>query len=181
MPAHQPSEVGILNPKRLFRGLKLLFGFDDGRSKRAERSKSKTATPETAAKREVPTKPENEPLGEQPRPERANERSGANLLQRTLQRELDKGVALERRVVNPLGALGASVLMGRRTTQADVDAWEARVERLLRDKPRWLSLFRYEEPSNPLEYLVPKPLESPLRRRLERRTAQLEKIIRSLR
>lgn len=52
-----------------------------------------------------------------------------------LQRELDKGVALEQRVANPLGLLGASVLLGHRTTQVDVDAWEARVENFSAGNP----------------------------------------------
>lgn len=97
-----------------------------------------------------------------------------------LQRELDKGIALERRVKNPFDALAATVLSGPRTTEIDVEAWEARVERLLHDLPRQVALFHYEEPRSPFENLVPNPLESPLRRRLEQRNASLEKIIRSL-
>lgn len=87
---------------------------------------------------------------------------------------------MEQRVAHPLGFAGASVLMGRSTQQADVDAWEAQVERLLRDRPRDLSLFRYNEPIPALERMTINPLANPLRDRLRRRNIQLEKVIRDL-
>jgi hypothetical protein len=159
--------------RRIIRAIKLLFGVreakrpvqDSGRSRKPTQPQSPkpedTESPKIHATPAIPTKTGNS------RRER-------------LQRELDKGVSLEQRVPNPLGLLGASALLGHRTTQVDVDAWEARVEKLLSGEPRWLSLFRYNEPASPFAHLGLKPLESPLRERLRRRNAQLEKIIRSI-
>jgi|GEM_PF-5701987 len=148
---------------------KALFGFSD-----VEPESDVVAEPDRSLRApQVPASPEPE-QEEQDTPEPADPLRGR------LQRELDQGVALEQRLRNPLDAMGAAVFAGRRTTAEDVDVWEARVARLLRDRPRTLSLFRYEEPENPLLGLATNPFEGQLGRRLRNRVAQLETIIKDL-
>jgi hypothetical protein len=157
-----------LKRNQIYTRIKALFGI---------RVESQPKTPGRA-------QPAPEPKQKAPATPRAKtpktRQSDGNSLRSRLQRQLDKGIAMEQRVAHPLGFAGASVLMGRSTQQADVDAWEAQVERLLRDRPRDLSLFRYNEPIPALERMTINPLANPLRDRLRRRNIQLEKVIRDL-
>jgi hypothetical protein len=167
-----------LNQKRIYSRIKALFGVGERSEKNGgarERSGEESASPShhvpaPEPHKEAPAKPPPPP----PPPRRTNS------LRSRLQRELDKGVALEQRVAHPLGFAGASIFMGPPTRQNDVEAWEARVERLLRDRPRSLSLFRYNEPTSGFAGLMVNPLDNPLRDRLRQRNIQLEKIIRDL-
>lgn len=164
-----------LNRDQVYSRIKALFGvssLSENRAKAKHQSDDGSDAPPLSKPAPAPPK--------KPQTKGPSTPSSAGSLRSRLQRELDKGVALERRVAHPLGFAGASVLMGPRTRQEDVDAWEARVERLLRDNPRSLSLFRYDEPVDGLARLVVNPLENPLRDRLRRRNIQLEKIIRDL-
>jgi hypothetical protein len=164
-----------LNQKRIYSRIKALFGVGE-RTERKGGARKKSDKESESPPRRVPTPESHEeaPIEPSQPPRRAKS------LRSRLQRELDKGVAMERRVAHPLGFAGASVLMGPPTRQEDVDAWEARVERLLRDLPRSLSLFRYNEPTSGFARLMVNPLDNPLRDRLRRRNIQLEKIIRDL-
>jgi hypothetical protein len=157
-----------LKRKQIYTRIKALFGVREGRQ------------PEPPRKEQAATRPKT---GVRPKSQAKSPRSGhgdGDPLRSRLQRALDKGVALEQRVAHPLGFAGASVLTGPSTRQEDVDAWEARVESLLHDRPRDLSLFRYNEPTTGFERLTINPLANPLRDRLRRRNIQLEKIIRDL-
>jgi len=104
-----------------------------------------------------------------------------------LQEELDKGVVLQANVpANDLA--GAVAALGnpfgvRPTTREDIFGWEARVERILHAYPRTLSQFRYMPRTSVHENiarLVSMPGDGELKRRMEQKVANLDKIIRDL-
>lgn len=160
--------ISELKRKQIYTRIKALFGVREG------------GRPKSPGKEQAATKQKKEVRSTSRAKSSQSDRGDGGPLRSHLQRALDKGVAMEQRVAHPLGFAGASVLTGPSTRQEDVDAWEARVEHLLRNRPRDLSLFRYNEPTTGFERLTINPLANPLRDRLRRRNIQLEKIIRDL-
>jgi hypothetical protein len=123
--------------------------------------------------RQEPAIPEPTGVVQAPRP-----RASVSHLRGQLQALLNRGVALEQGATSPL--LAMSILTPQTRTQ-DVEAWEAEVEAALRERPRDLALFLYEQPRSPLDAIgVTLMTENPLKRRLHQRNKQLETIIKRL-
>lgn len=99
-----------------------------------------------------------------------------------LQRLLDEGETLMRRAPQRWAPVVSS-LAHPTTTQVDVDAWEAKVEAELVDqnRPRDLSVFRYEPARSPLAAFTATPLGNSVRDRLNARLQQLDVIVRKTR
>jgi hypothetical protein len=96
-----------------------------------------------------------------------------------LQGLLNEGVRLEQ----DLPPYPSFVLQLQPTTRLeDVNAWEARVEAALRERPRDLALFYYEPQRSPLTAISPVlALTNPLKQRLQQRVRQLETIVQRMR
>jgi len=127
--------------------------------------------------------PQAEPAPEppEPRPKSAPQAVRDEPLSDQLQRLLDEGVSLRRHVPAVIGIGGG--FLHQETTEADIDMWARRTQRLLRERPELLAEFNYLPPRARFEALVGPSarLEPRYKRRFDQRIANLTGIISDLR
>jgi hypothetical protein len=96
-----------------------------------------------------------------------------------LQRKLDEGFALRKRLPDLMVDVTASLSGIPTATDADVDNWTFQVEAILHDEPKRLGIFRIPKPYDALRTAAGLG-ESPLKQQLDHSLNQLEEVIKGL-
>lgn len=110
-------------------------------------------------------------------PQRSSSAGGAT--SERLQKQLDEGVRLRRNIP---AMPGIASLTSAETTEADVDMWVKRTQRLLRGvDPELLAEFNYRPGRAVIETLLPSSFEPRYKKGLDQRIANLRGVIDELR